>query len=87
VAREDIFGRRVENGRPRSAGARIEITEGEMRVIDGPFAEAKELIAGFAILEVRSRDEAIELAKRFAGVVGTERIDVRQIMEFSDLPS
>ncbi len=64
---------------------RIEITDGNVRVIDGPFAEAKELIAGFAILEVRSREEAIEHAKRFAAVAGVERIDVRQVMEYSDL--
>lgn len=74
-----------EGVHPSSKGARLEITDGNVRVIDGPFAEAKELIAGFAILEVRSREEAIELAKRFAAVTGTPRIDVRQVMEYSDL--
>jgi hypothetical protein len=69
-----------------SKGARIELTDGNVRVIDGPFAEAKELIAGFAILEVNSREEAVELAKKFASVVATPRIDVRQVVEFSDLP-
>jgi hypothetical protein len=76
-----------EGVHPSSKGARVEVTNGEVRVIDGPFAEAKELIAGFAILEVRSREEAIEHAKRFASIIGVERIDVRQVMEFSDLPS
>jgi hypothetical protein len=76
-----------EGVHPSSKGARIEVTDGDVRVIDGPFAEAKELIAGFAILEVRSREEAIEHAKRFASAIGVERIDVRQVMEFSDLPS
>jgi len=75
-----------EGVHPSSKGARIEVTDGNVRVIDGPFAEAKELIAGFALIDVRDREEAIELAKRFAAVVGTERIDVRQVMEFSDLP-
>lgn len=75
-----------EGVHPSSKGARIEFDGGNARVIDGPFAEAKELIAGFAILEVRSREEAIEHAKRFAAVVPTPRIDVRQIVEFSDLP-
>lgn len=75
-----------EGVHPSSKGARLEFTDGNVRVIDGPFAEAKELIAGFAILEVRSRDEAIEHAKRFAAAIGVERIDVRQVMEFSDLP-
>jgi hypothetical protein len=75
-----------EGGHSSSKGARIELTDGNVRVIDGPFAEAKELIAGFAILELSSREEAIEVAKRFASVVGAPRIDVRQVVEFSDLP-
>ena len=51
---------------------------------DGPFAEAKELIAGFAILDVKSKEEAIEHAKRFARISGATQIDVRQVAEFSD---
>lgn len=47
---------------PSSEGARVEVADGDVRVIDGPFAEAKELIAGFAILEVRSKAEAVEHA-------------------------
>jgi hypothetical protein len=47
---------------PSSAGARVEVTDGKVRVIDGPFAEAKELIGGFAILEVDSLAEAVEHA-------------------------
>jgi hypothetical protein len=70
---------------PSSAGARLEITDGDVRVIDGPFAEAKELIAGFAILEVESLAEAVEHARKFALLVGVERIDVRRVLEFSDL--
>ncbi|TDW77940.1 YciI family protein [Kribbella pratensis] len=70
---------------PSSAGARLEVTDGEVRVIDGPFAEAKELIAGFAILEVDSLAEAVEHARRFALLVGVERLDVRRVLEFSDL--
>jgi hypothetical protein len=70
---------------PSSAGARLEITDGDVRVIDGPFAEAKELIAGFAILEVDSLAEAVEHARKFAPLIGAERIDVRRVLEFSDL--
>lgn len=70
---------------PSSAGARVEVTDGDVRVIDGPFAEVKELIAGFAILEVDSLAEAVEHARKFALLVGTERIDVRRVLEFSDL--
>ncbi|HKE70261.1 MAG TPA: YciI family protein [Nocardioidaceae bacterium] len=68
-----------------SKGARIEVNEGKVRVIDGPFAEAKELIAGFAILEVDSLAEAVEHARKFALLVGTERVDVRKVMEYEDL--
>ncbi len=70
---------------PSSAGARVQVDNGTVRVIDGPFAEAKELIAGFAILEVDSLAEAVEHARRFALLVGAERVDVRRVMEFEDL--
>ena len=68
-----------------SQGARVEVTGGDVRVIDGPIAEAKELIAGFAILEVGSLAEAVEHARKFALLVGSERVDVRRVIEFSDL--
>jgi len=70
---------------PSSAGARVQVDNGTVRVIDGPFAEAKELIAGFAILEVDSLAEAVEHARKFALLVGAERVDVRRVMEFEDL--
>ena len=66
-------------------GARVEVEEGAVRVIDGPFAEAKELIAGFAILEVDSLAEAVEHARKFALIVGAERVDIRKVVEFDDL--
>ena len=66
-------------------GARVEVAGGAVRVIDGPFAEAKELIAGFAILEVDSLAEAVEHARKFALLVGSERVDVRKVVEFEDL--
>jgi hypothetical protein len=75
-----------EGVHPSSMGVRLEFDNSDVRIIDGPFAEAKELIAGFALVDVRSRDEAVEIAKRFAAVTGTPRIDVRQVVEFSDLP-
>ncbi len=52
-----------------------------MTVTDGPFTESKELIAGFALLEARSKAEAIEMAKRFLGVVGGGECELRQIYE------
>ena len=66
-------------------GARVEVDDGAVRVIDGPFAEAKELIAGFAILEVDSLAEAVEHARRWAQIVGTHRVDVRKVVEVEDL--
>jgi len=68
-----------------SKGARVEVDGGAVRVIDGPFAEAKELIAGFAILEVDSLAEAVEHARKWAKVVGTHRVDVRKVVEVEDL--
>ena len=70
---------------PSSQGARVEVDAGDVRVIDGPFAEAKELIAGFAILDVDSLAEAVEHARKFALMVGTHRVDVRRVLEYSDL--
>jgi hypothetical protein len=69
---------------PSSDGAWVEVADGNVRVIDGPFAEAKELIAGFAILEVRSLAEAVEHGRKFALLVGAERVDVRRVVEVSD---
>ena len=67
---------------PSSLGARLTVDgAGHVTVIDGPFAEAKELIGGFAILEVSSKEEAIEHAKRFAKIVGVTKIDVRLVYE------
>jgi hypothetical protein len=69
---------------PSSAGA-LEVSDGKVRVIDGPFAEAKELIGGFAILDVDSLAEAVEHARKFALLVGSERVDVRRVVEAEDL--
>ena len=69
-----------------SKGARIRFSGGKRTVIDGPFAEAKELIAGFAIIEVNSKEEAIEWATRFANVIGDVEIEIRQVVEASDFP-
>src|SRR5918993_3804927 len=69
-----------------SRGARLSFSGGKRTVTDGPFAEAKELIAGFAVLQVDSKEEAIEWATRFADVIGDVEIEVRQVIEISDLP-
>jgi hypothetical protein len=62
---------------PSSKGARVRISGGKFTVTDGPFAETKELIAGFAIVRVKSKGEAIELAKRFLKVMGEGESEIR----------
>jgi hypothetical protein len=73
---------------PSSAGTRIRVAGGELYVTDGPFAEAKELIGGYAIIEAKSRSEAVEHGKRFmklhADVLGasyTGELEIRQMYE------
>ena len=69
---------------PTSKGARIRFGEGGKKtVIDGPFTESKELIAGFWIWQVKSRDEAIEWAKRAPFPAGVQ-LEIRQIFESTD---
>lgn len=70
---------------PSSKGARVTLAAGKLTVTDGPFAEAKELVGGFAIVNAQSKDEAIELAKDFLEVAGDGETEVRQIAEPADL--
>jgi hypothetical protein len=60
-----------------SKGARVRRSGGKTTVIDGPFTETKEVVGGFAIVEARSKEHAIELAKRFLEVVGEGESEVR----------
>jgi hypothetical protein len=66
-------------------GARLIYRGGHKNVVDGPFAEAKELIAGFVLIDVPTKQDAINFADRFAEVVGDVQIDVRQVVEPEDL--
>lgn len=68
---------------PPSSGARVSFAEGEPRVTDGPFAEAKEVVGGYWIIDVSSREEAVEWAKRCPGAEN-EVIEVRRIQEMDD---
>ena len=68
---------------PPSTGARIFYADGKATVTDGPFAEGKEVIGGYWIIQVRSREEAIEWARR-APMTNNEIIEVRQIYEIGD---
>jgi hypothetical protein len=71
---------------PSSKGARIKFSGSKRSIIDGPFAETKELIAGYWIIQVKSRDEAMEWAKRApAPHEGQEcEIEIRQFFELDD---
>ena len=70
---------------PSSKGARVRFSGDKRTVIDGPFAETKELIAGFWILQVKSREEAIEWVKRCPNPMpGDSEIEIRQIFEAED---
>jgi hypothetical protein len=72
---------------PSSKGWRVKYTGGRRTVIDGPFTEAKELIAGYTIIQVKSREEALEWTKHFPNPVGEgaeAEIEVRQLFELED---
>ena len=70
---------------PRSMGWRIQYSGGKRTVIDGPFAETKELIAGYTLIQVESREEAVAWASRFPNpAVADGEIEVRQLFELGD---
>ena len=74
-----------EGLQPSSKGARVRFSGKERTVIDGPFAESKELIAGFWIFEVKSLDEAIEWVKRCPNPMeGDSEIEIRRVFEAED---
>ena len=60
-------------------GTRVTSSGGKITVTDGPFTEAKEAVAGFALVEVRSREEAIELARRFRKIVGDGETVIQEV--------
>jgi hypothetical protein len=65
---------------PSAKGKRLAFTNNKLRVIDGPFAESKELIGGFAVMELTGMDEAIDMCRRYAEILGgTLEIDVRLV--------
>src|SRR5580704_16021123 len=66
---------------PSALGARVRRSSGKINVTDGPFAESKEVVGGFAILKANSKQEAIELARQFLQVVGEGECELRQIYE------
>src|SRR5215831_2288822 len=71
---------------PPSAGARVSFSGGKPTITDGPFAEAKEVIGGYWMIQVKSKAEALEWASRCPGS-DNEVIEVRQVQEFGDFPA
>ena len=70
---------------PPASGARVSYGEGGVTVKDGPFAEAKEVIGGYWVIDVSSREEAVEWAKRIPGAPG-DVVEVRRVFEMADFP-
>jgi len=74
-----------EGLQPSSKGARVKFSGARRDVIDGPFSESKELIAGFWLFDVKSKEEAIEWVKRCPNPTGEEsEIEIRQVFEAAD---
>lgn len=68
---------------PTALGARVRRSSGKLSITDGPFTEAKEVVGGFAILKVNSKEEAIELTRKFLAVAGDGECELRQIYEMN----
>ena len=65
---------------PTAQGTKVTLNDGEFTVVDGPFTEAKELVGGWALMECRDMDEAVEWTKRFLSVLGAGESRVRPVM-------
>jgi hypothetical protein len=69
----------VATGALQPKGTRLRLSSGKFSVTDGPFIELKELLAGFAVIQVQSLEEAIEWAKRFRKIVGDGESEIVQV--------
>ena len=71
---------------PTSKGARVKFSGDKRTVIDGPFAETKEVVAGFSIIQVKSMEEAIEWVKRVPNIFpnGEAEVEIRKLMDVED---
>lgn len=83
----NLIQKKIEEGKllstegcgPTSKGAKVRLSEGSISVTDGPFSEAKEIIAGFALFRVNSKQEAIAEAREFLEVAGDGEVEIRLI--------
>jgi hypothetical protein len=80
------IGALVDTGglHPSAKGARVRLSQGKLTVTDGPFHDGKGLITGYAVIQAKSKDEAIELTKRFLKLAGDGESEIRQLYEPSD---
>jgi hypothetical protein len=85
MAREGVL-LSTDGLQPSSKGSRVRISGGKFTVTDGPFTETKELIAGFAIVQVKSKAEAIELAERFLKLAGDGESEIRLMHDMPAFP-
>jgi hypothetical protein len=69
---------------PTVKGKRVKLTDGKFTVIDGPFTESKELIASYALFQVKTMDEAVHWTKRFLDVLGKGECELRPILDAED---
>jgi hypothetical protein len=69
---------------PSAKGARVRLSAGKYTVTDGPFTEAKELVAGFALIQATTKEEAIEQVKQFLRIAGDGETEIRQVYEAPD---
>jgi hypothetical protein len=77
----------AEGLHPQHEGVRVSWDGGKRRVIDGPFTETKEAIGGYWIIQTKTKDEAVEWAKRVPTVGGDFTIELRQIFEMDEFPA
>jgi len=64
---------------PYAEAIRVSYADGEYKVLDGPFAEAKELVGGWALMECRDKDEMVEWTKRFLAIAGPGEVTIREV--------
>jgi hypothetical protein len=74
----------TEGLKPSAQGARVSLSGGKLTVTDGPFAETKELIASYGLIQVKSKEEAVHWTRRFLEVLGEGTCDLYQVFEESD---
>ena len=78
----------AEGVHPSEKGALVRKTRGKaIKATDGPFTEAKEVIGGFGLINAKDRAEAVEFARQYADLFDEVEVEVRQVVEFEDLPA